>query len=230
MNNLKDSWIVVPAYNEEFVIGSVLEKLMEFFDPIRVVVVDDCSTDSTGGIANKLGCSVLTHPINLGQGAALQTGIDYALSKGAEFIVTFDSDGQHKVEDALRMLALLNRGDFKIICGSRFMGIKSQKMTFSKLLTLKMAVIFTRLTTGLNVTDAHNGLRVMTRSAAKCINIRQNRMAHASEIMGLIKNNNINYEEVPVEIIYTNYSIGKGQKISNSINIILDLLIGRFDK
>lgn len=223
-------WIVIPAYNESSVIADVLCKLKENFKAEQIVVVDDCSVDLTASVVRENSCTLLSHPINLGQGAALQTGITFALENGAEFIVTFDSDGQHRVEDALNMLTQVQSGECKIVCGSRFLGLEAKNLSFSKLITLKLAVIFTKLTTGVSVTDAHNGLRVMTRSAARLINLKQNRMAHASELIGIIKKNNIEYMEYPVKIIYSDYSMNKGQKISNSFNIILDLLIGRILK
>jgi glycosyltransferase involved in cell wall biosynthesis len=229
-NKFSKTWVIIPAYNESQAICPVLDELKLYFNRHQIVVIDDCSSDQTAAVTKEIGCAVITHPINLGQGAAIQTGLVYALHHGAEFIITFDSDGQHRVTDAVNMLNTLNTNECKVVCGSRFLGVKAKNMSISKLLTLKLAIFFTRITTGIKVTDAHNGLRVITKSAAKLINIKQNRMAHASELIKIIKNNNINYIEYPVQIIYTPYSINKGQKISNSINILIDLLIGRFDK
>ena len=94
-------------------------------------------------------------------------------------------------------------------------------------MVLKLATVFTYLTTGLRMTDAHNGLRAMTRSCAMRIRIRQNRMAHASEIISEIARLKLRFVEVPVTICYSAYSLQKGQKLANSINIVLDLLMRR---
>jgi glycosyltransferase involved in cell wall biosynthesis len=219
-----DTWILVPAYNEARVIGRVIGELKLHFS--NVLVIDDCSSDNTRFESILKGALVVRHPINLGQGAALQTGMEYALSNGAQAIITFDSDGQHRVEDAILIANIIDRDGKEAICGSRFLGIEADNMPLSKKITLKMATIFTKIITGMSVTDAHNGLRGFSREAALSIYITQNRMAHATEIISLIKKNNINYKEVPVKIIYSTYSMEKGQRITNSLNIILDLLVG----
>jgi glycosyltransferase involved in cell wall biosynthesis len=228
VNKFDSVWVVIPAYNESKVIEEVLKIVKDNFGA-KLVVVDDCSTDDTSYIANKY-CDVVRHPINLGQGAALQTGIDYALKCGAEIIVTFDSDGQHRIEDAIKMINLIKLDVPMVVCGSRFLGIDAENMPFKKLVTLRLATLFTRIVTRVNVTDAHNGLRVMNRKALERIRISQNRMAHATEIIRKVRLENVEYREAPVKILYTNYSVAKGQKISNIINIVLDLIIGGVSK
>jgi glycosyltransferase involved in cell wall biosynthesis len=218
------TWIVIPAYNEARVIATVVR------DAVRsghhVVVVDDGSTDATADIAAHAGDVVVRHPINLGQGAALQTGITFALLQGADFIATFDADGQHRVEDLAKLLdaLALYRADFAL--GSRTLG-QATNMPRSRRFLLWAATWFTRLTTGLKVTDAHNGLRAMTRRGASHLKLRQNRMAHASEILDQIARSGLKYVEVPVSIDYSPYSIGKGQRSSDAIGILLDLWAGR---
>lgn len=224
MKKNDNTWFIIPAFNEEETIATVLNEVFQYFN--NIIVVNDASTDATAVIANQHAAKVVNHPINLGQGAAIQTGIEFALLKGAEILVTFDADGQHRVEDALEMIKKINIENPEIICGSRFLGIDAINMPRRKRFTLKLAVLFTRLISKINVTDAHNGLRVITYSAAKRININQNKMAHATEIICQIRKKGIEYKEHPVKIIYTDYSINKGQKISNSLNILLDLLIG----
>lgn len=196
----------------------------------NIVVVDDGSSDTTATLACEAGATVICHPINLGQGAAIQTGIDFALMSGADTIVTFDADGQHRIEDALTLARAIDQKEADIVCGSRFLGIESTTMPATKRLTLKLAALFTRFSSGVPVTDAHNGLRAISRSAAKKLRITQNRMAHASEIISQIKSLKLRYKEYPVQILYTEYSIAKGQKISNAINILIDLLFGRISK
>ena len=168
---------------------------------------------------------VVQHPINLGQGAALRTGLDFALTqKGADFFVTFDSDGQHSVDDALAMVTRLSKGDLDIVVGSRFLDNRT-KPGFVKVVVLKLAVKFENIMTGVKLTDAHNGLRALSRKAAQVIRIDQNRMAHASEIVSEIGRNKLRYEEMPVHLVYTEYSKSKGQSVWNSVNILSDLFL-----
>jgi polyprenyl-phospho-N-acetylgalactosaminyl synthase len=217
-------WVVVPAYNEARVIAGVVAELK--LDAHRIVVVDDGSSDSTAEMAAECGAAVLRHPINLGQGAALQTGIEFALARGAERIVTFDADGQHRTVDVARLIDALEaeRADFAL--GSRFLGSAANIPPLRRML-LRAATLFTRLTTGLALTDAHNGLRAMTRRGALRIRLRQNRMAHASEILGQIAASGLKYVEVPVTIDYSSYSRAKGQRSGDLIVILLDLFARR---
>jgi polyprenyl-phospho-N-acetylgalactosaminyl synthase len=220
-NGLTDStWVLCPAFNEGKTLGAVLSGLRA--EGYRVVVVDDGSTDDTPRIAAELASEVVTHPINLGQGAALKTGIDYALSRGAEYLITFDSDGQHRPSDIPRLLHPLVRNQVDFALGSRFLG-KPQSMPVLRKLLLRAATIFTSLTTGLYLTDTHNGLRAFTRRGAMALNLRQNRMAHASEILSDIAASKLRYVEVPVTIDYTEYSMAKGQRTSDLILVLLDL-------
>lgn len=214
-------WYVVPAYNEAKVIEASISKLNG-----HVVVVDDCSADDTGDIARSAGAHVCRHPINLGQGAALQTGIDYALAHGADIIVTFDADGQHRAVDAEAMIAALEEHQVDIVLASRFIG-KTEGMPALRRFVLKAATLYTKLTTGLALTDTHNGLRVMTARAAKSIRLRQSRMAHASEILEQIAQQGLKYREFPVTIIYTDYSRAKGQRLTGAFAVLSDLYIRR---
>jgi glycosyltransferase involved in cell wall biosynthesis len=213
-------WVVVAAYNEAAPIARVITDLTH--SRYHVVVVDDGSTDGTPHIARAAGAIVFKHPINLGQGAALQTGIDYALSQGAGRLVTFDADGQHNIADIPRLLEALTRERADFALGSRFLGGCSNLPGLRRLV-LQAATLFTRLTTGLQLTDTHNGLRAMTRRGACAINLQQNRMAHASEILSQIAASRLRYVEVPVTIEYTSYSLAKGQSAGDSIMILLDL-------
>ena len=192
-------------------------------------MVDDCSTDLTAICARSAGAKVVQHPINLGQGAALQTGIDYAIQNGATRIVTFDGDLQHRFDDVLLLMRALNETGADFALGSRFLG-NAKNIELSRKLLLKAAVLCTRLTTGLKLTDVHNGLRAMTRRGANALRIRQNRMAHASEILEQIAKSGLPYVEVPVTVEYTSYSMAKGQKLSNSVNILLELLTGALQR
>ena len=193
----------------------------------NVVVVDDGSTDATGDEALSAGAAVVSHAFNLGQGAALQTGVEYALGRGAEYVATFDADGQHHASDLVHMIATLRREPVDVILGSRFLG-HAESMPTSRRLLLRAAVLMSRLTTGVTLTDAHNGLRVMTAEAARQIHLSQNRMAHASELVSQIGRLGLRVSEVPVTISYTRYSLEKGQRLTDSLRILLDLLAGWF--
>lgn len=220
-------WVVVPAYNEQSTIQQVVSGLRRSFQ--KIVVVDDCSSDLTASLARAAGAEVMRHPINLGQGASLQTGIDLALQRGASYIVTFDADLQHRPEDVPLLLTALRESGADFALGSRFLGM-AVNIGLSRRLLLKAAVLFTRLTTGLKITDAHNGLRAMTRRGANVLRIRQNRMAHASEILQQIAKSELSYVEVPVTVEYTSYSMAKGQRLGNSLNILLELLTGALQR
>lgn len=219
--------VVIAAYNESRMIAEVVRDARRLFR--TVVVVDDGSRDSTAADALAAGATVLVHPINLGQGAALQTGIAYACRERFPYVVTFDADGQHRPEDAANMLALLEAADAQVALGSRFLG-STEDMPAARRWLLRAATVFTRITTGLRVTDAHNGLRVLRADAAETLRIRQNRMAHASEILEEIARHDLRYIEAPVVIRYTDYSKAKGQSGFGAFNILLDLLLARLRK
>ena len=191
----------------------------------HLVVVDDGSTDATADIAAATGATVVRHPINLGQGAALKSGIEYALAQGAERIVTFDADGQHRAGDIARLLAALDEGaDFAL--GSRFLQ-GSPTMPPLRALLIKAATLFTIATTGLRLTDTHNGLRAFTRRGVAVLRLRQNRMAHASEILADIARSGLRPVEVPVTVDYTDYSLSKGQRAGDFLMVLLDLFAQR---
>lgn len=203
-------------------IRDVVAEAHAFF--ANVVVVDDGSADESANIAEAAGARVLRHPFNIGQGAALQTGMDFALASGAEYVATFDADGQHCIEDVTVLLDGLRAAQADIALGSRFLGT-AESIPSSRRLLLRVACWFTRLTTGLDLTDVHNGIRVMTSEAARRISITHNRMSHASELLEQIAANKLNYIERPVTIRYTAYSLAKGQTMWNSIVILSELLI-----
>jgi polyprenyl-phospho-N-acetylgalactosaminyl synthase len=215
-----DVFVVIAAYNEENVLAEVIADVRD--TGYQILVVVDGSTDATAAVAAQAGAIVLTHPVNLGQGAALQTGIEFALLKGASIIVTFDADGQHLAADIVCLLDALTKYHVDFALGSRFLGT-AVNLPRSRRLLLRAATWFTRATTGLRLTDAHNGLRAMTRRGASRIRLRQNRMAHASEILHQIARSGLRYVEVPVTIQYSGYSLAKGQKLSEFVTVLIDL-------
>jgi glycosyltransferase involved in cell wall biosynthesis len=222
-----DVWLVVPLYNEAKVIGDVVRTARTRFP--KIVCVDDGSTDQSAARADEAGAVVVRHPVNLGQGAALQTGLAYALTDpDMRYCVTYDADGQHQLADVEDMLERIREGDVRVMFGSRFLDDRTQAAGLKKLV-LQMAVAYTNLTTGTRLTDAHNGLRVLERSVVARLDITQNRMAHASEIVAQIgamrfDGKQVAYAEAPVHILYTDYSKAKGQSLWNAVNILAELI------
>ena len=219
------TWIIVPAYNEGRRVRPVLLKLTERFP--NIVLIDDGSKDDTCTQAQIAGVNVVRHSINLGQGAALQTGIDYALQAGGEYFVTFDSDGQHNIDEVDAVMEPVVRGDFDITLGSRFLG-EATNIPGTRKLILKIGILFTWLISGIRLTDTHNGFRAFNRKAATTLRITQNRMAHASEILDQIVARGLRYREVPVTITYSDDSLEKGQSSFNSVKIALQMLVQKF--
>jgi len=216
-----DTFIVVPAFNEARVIREVVAGLLAYTP--NVVVVDDGSRDATAEAARAAGAVVVQHLINRGQGAALRTGMDYALARGAKLIVTFDSDGQHDPADLPALVEPVAAGACDVALGSRFLG-ETVDMPWVRRLVLRGGIWFTRLVSGVKVTDTHNGLRAFSRRAAELIEIHQDQMAHASEILDELPRRRLRYREVPVKIRYSDYSMSKGQSSMNSVRIVLEFL------
>ncbi len=220
-------FVIIPSYNEEKVIRDTVTPLIKV--GYNVVVIDDCSTDDTEAALAGLPVYYLKHIMNQGQGAAIQTGIAFALEKNAAYAVTFDADGQHNYEEIPSLLEPIITGRADITMGTRFKRVKdTEQIPAARKIILKGAILINGLLTGLWLTDAHNGFRAMNRTALSKINLRENRMAHASEILTQIKQGRLRYEEIPVNIVYTEYSKMKGQSHSNSINILIDLLLNKF--
>ena len=214
--------VIVPAYNEEKAIKNTIIGLKEE-EYNNIIVVDDGSSDNTYEIAKSTGVTVLKHIINRGQGAALQTGMSYAMLNKTDIIVHFDADGQHNPKEIKNLLNPILNKEVEASLGSRF--LKKQKIPFSRKLLLKGAILAIRVIYGIKLSDAHNGFRAFTYEAAKKINIESDGMEHASEIIGRIKKNQIKYKEVPVTILYTKETLQKGQRSSNAIRILFKMLL-----
>ena len=216
-------WIVIPAYNEASVIADVIGGLRSLRS--KIVVVDDGSQDSTSQAARLGGVTILRHVTNLGQGAALQTGLIYCLGKGARYICTFDADGQHSIESVGDLLDGLIRTGSDVALGSRNLGL-AHRIPLSRRILLKGALWFTWIHSGIRVTDTHNGLRIFTAAAARSIKLTQPRMAHASEILRQISSLKLKFVEIPVSVRYTPYSLRKGQTLRGAFRIVFDLFYG----
>lgn len=219
--------VVMPAYNEGQSVGAAVTAALRCFD--HVVVVDDGSRDDTADQARQAGAFVIRHPVNLGQGAALQTGFNWALERGATWVVTLDSDGQHDPQDAVALLALAATEQADAALGSRFLG-RTEGMPASRRLLLKCALAFQNATAGIRLTDVHNGLRVLSHRALRRIQITQDRMAHASELVSQLGACGLKVVEGPVTIRYTEYSLAKGQSSIGALHILLDLLMARLGR
>jgi glycosyltransferase involved in cell wall biosynthesis len=220
-----DVWVVVRCFNEASVVGDVIRGLKRVFP--HVVGVDDGSNDTSSDEMARAGANVVRHAVNLGAGAALQTGLQYALlDHHADYFLCFDADGQHRVEDAAAMAERIRREGMDILIGSRFLG-NAENMPTSRGLLLKAGRIFERLTSKVELTDAHNGLRVFSRRFASQVDLSMSDMAYASELLGLITRSGLNYAEHPVTIDYTDYSMHKGQRSINSVNIAMDIWLNQ---
>jgi glycosyltransferase involved in cell wall biosynthesis len=219
----EDVWVVIPVFNEERVIADVVADVRTAFP--NVVCVDDGSRDGSAERIAATKAHLVRHPVNMGQGAALQTGLSYALARaGGKYFVTFDADGQHQVEDASRMVEIAREGGADAVLGSRFLE-QPRKVPAAKRLALRAVVAFSPNARRLRLTDAHNGLRVLTRPVAEGLRITMNGMAHASEVVSQLAKARVRVTEVPVTILYTEYSMSKGQSLINGVNILFDLSV-----
>jgi glycosyltransferase involved in cell wall biosynthesis len=221
----KTVFVVIPAFNEYESLRMVIDELA--VTNYNLVVVDDGSHTDVYQLLRNRQVFLLKHRINLGQGAALQTGIEFALSRQASYIVTYDADGQHKVTDIDKLLVALTETKSSIALGSRFI-TKNNSVPAKIVLQIGRYINF--LFTGLFLSDAHNGLRAMTRTAAEKIQLKENRMAHATEILSQIKKHKLKYVEVPVDVTYTEYSKQKGQTTMGSFRILFDLFLNKIFK
>ncbi|RAU90593.1 glycosyltransferase family 2 protein [Mycolicibacter senuensis] len=220
-----DVWIIVPAFGEAAVIGGVIAGIRSVFD--AVVCVDDGSADDTAAIARRAGAHVVRHPVNLGQGAAIQTGVEFARSRpGARLFATFDADGQHRVADVVRMIKRLDDDHLDVVIGTRFAAAEAAAAVPPlKRLVLRAAVWLNPRIRRLGLSDAHNGLRVFNRRVAEGLDLTMTGMSHAGEIIALIAENRWRVGEEPVEVLYTEYSKAKGQPLLNGVNILFDGLL-----
>lgn len=214
---------IVPAFNEGSRIVAAIADAQQYVD--HVVVVDDCSSDDTGIVAKSAGAIVLRHIINRGQGAALQTGTDYALQTlVADVIVHFDADGQMMGSEIPMMVRPIAAGEADVVLGSRFLGKAALNMPAMRRFMIRLGTIFTIVLSGIRVTDTHNGFRALSRKAASEVRISLDRMAHASEILDLIKTKRLKYVECPVTISYTQDTLHKGQSTVKAMMTAKDIL------
>lgn len=215
---------VIPAYNEAQNVITVINKVKPLVD--ELVIVDDCSSDETFELAKTTSASVLRHIINRGQGAALQTGNDYALNHGADIIVHFDSDNQFLAEEIKDVIQPIIAGQADIVFGSRFLGKKSNLPKFKKNIIMPLARAINKAFFDINLSDPQNGFRAMSAKVAREIKIENDKMAHCNEILIKAFKNKYRVQEVPITVIYHEF----GQKFSGGIRIIKDLIYKKLTK
>tara|TARA_B100001063_G_scaffold198983_1_gene191682 strand:+ start:844 stop:1536 length:693 start_codon:yes stop_codon:yes gene_type:complete len=226
-----DISIVIPVYNESIVVKNVIEELRKKRPYDNIIAVNDGSSDNSLEILLSINdIYVLSHDINLGQGAALQTGIEMARKLDSKYVVTFDSDGQHSVDDIEKFYNEIESKNLDIVIGSRFLKGSNSNITTFKRFFLKLSTLFTLMVSQIKLTDSHNGFRIINIKNNPNFEIRHNGMSHASEIVDLIKILKMKYAEKECTILYTDYSKEKGQSLWNSINIVLEIFIQRLTK
>lgn len=214
---------IIPAYNEKDapikIIGDILSK------SYGVILIDDGKNDDLIEKLHKKynGKPMVTikHIINLWQWWWLETWAEYVRRfwKNIKYVVHFDADWQHRLEDLKEFQkAFEDDPNLEIALWSRFLG-STVNMPKSKKITLKLWILFTRIFSWIKLTDTHNGYRMMKKETLDKIHITMDRMEHASEILDIIKNKKIKYKEVPIVVIYSEYSKAKGQKLSNAFKI-----------
>lgn len=218
--------ILIPAYNEEKVIGQVLKSLpRKVGKGIKVdwMVVDDGSSDDTAQVAKKYGARVFSHFLNRGLGGALGTGFEYAKSQGYSIVITFDADGQHQATDIPKMIKPIFENVADVVIGSRFLG--NEPLPLIRRLVIQLSNVLTWLLFGVWTSDSQSGLRAFSNRVIQRIEIKSERMEVSSEIFSQIKKNNWRVTEVPILPIYTEYSLYKGQKISNAPRVFWKLIM-----
>ena len=213
------TFCVIPAYNEEKTIVEVITRVKPLVD--CVVVVDDCSSDKTYSLAKAQRVDVLRHIVNRGQGAALATGNEYALQQGADAVVHFDADGQFLSGEIQDIISPIIKEEYDVVFGSRFLEKKSKIPWMKKNIIMPIARRINLIFFNIKLTDPQCGFRALSKYALKKIKIKQDGMAHCSEIMIKAFGNNLKIKEVPVTIIYHNF----GQKFFGGIRILKDLFL-----
>jgi len=213
---------VIPAYNEAESILMVIAKVTPLVD--EIIIIDDCSSDKTFQLAKTTKAVVLRHPINRGQGAALQTGDEYALNNGADIIVHFDADDQFKAAEITDLIAPIIAGQADAVFGSRFLG--SANFPFVKRAIIMPIARLINGFFGIKLSDPQSGFRALNKETLKKIKIENRGMAHCSEILYKTIKSGARVIEVPITVTYHEF----GQSFGGGFKIIKDLLIHNFIK
>lgn len=215
---------VIPAYNEAANISRVINKVKPFVS--EIIVIDDASQDDTSQVAQKEEVVVLRHIVNRGQGAALRTGTNLALARGADIIVHFDADDQFQATDIPQMVAPIISKEADAVLGSRFLTKDTKLPKMKRYFIMPLARLINRWFFNIRLTDPQSGFRALSRKSAEKLTIDNDGMAHCSEILYKLFQNQNRLQEVPITVVYHEY----GQKFSGGLKIIKDLLIQKLIK
>ena len=228
---MKKIILILPALNEASVIGQTLQGVKRVAKNLpgksEIVVVNDGSKDKPAAVAKKFGATVLSHKINRGLGASLSTGLKYARMQQADFAVTLDSDGQHDPEDIKKIIRPLIAGEADIVIGSRLLEPQG-RMPLLRQINNRLFNLFTLLIFGMYTTDSLSGFRGFSKPAIDKLELKTERMEVSNEFFSEIKRNKFRFTEVPIQVIYTPYSIRKGVRPGNVFAIIFRLLLRLF--
>jgi len=222
---------VIPSYNESNDVLGMIRKILDW--RYGVVFIDDWSTnnlyDKAIDIFKDKNFVWIKHILNIGQWGALQTWFSYILqnkNKVTHF-VTFDADGQHQLEDVETFIqAFSDDKELDIVLGSRFLG-KTVNMPKIKKVTLKIGILFTRVFSQIKLTDTHNGYRMIKISTLPNIQITLPWFEHASQIIDIIQSKKLKYKEIPITVIYSEYSMAKWQKLWNALRIVREMIYNK---
>ena len=212
---MKNIWAVIPAYNEQKNIARVIKEAKNYVD--KIILVDDGSKDSTSRFGKKAGAIVLRHVVNLGKGAALKTGCDFAVKKGAEYIIALDADAQHNPSDIPRFTEKLKKYD--IVFSYRN---ASKKMPFVLRFGNKFISNIVRILYNVNLTDTQSGFRAFSKDAYKKIRWNAADYSMESEMISRVGKQKLKYVQIPIKTIYTDRY--KGTTVLDGIKIVLNML------
>jgi len=223
LTDTKEIFVIMPCFNEATVIRNTVTDVLQH--GYSVVVVDDCSKDNSKNQLSGLPIYYLRHRVNMGQGAALQTGIDFARKKGAKYFVTFDADGQHESNDIAGMIEFLEKENADIVFGSRFLPGAKTNVSRSRSFVLNAGRYVNYIISGIMLSDSFNGMRILTKQAVEKIKLTENRMAHPAELIMLTATKKLKYAEYPVSIHYSEYSKNKGLRNKDGIKILFEIIL-----
>ena len=192
--------IGIPAYNEEKNIAKIIIKLKKITDSI--IVCDDGSSDMTSEIAKNLGVIVISHKKNMGYGAAIRTIFEKSAEIGSDILVTFDADGQHRIEDVSRVLRPLENSEADIVIGSRFLGKQSNVPNYRKL-GIKVITQVTNSSIKTKLTDSQSGFRAYSKQVLSKISLSEIGMGISTEILIKASSGGLRITEVPITILYS---------------------------
>lgn len=223
-DDFKDILIIIPAYNEEKTIQSVIEDLKKH-SYNYILVIDDGSNDKTFEIARKNGVYLARHLLNRGAGVASATGFEIAKILNPEIVVTFDADGQHNANEIIRLIEPIQRGEADVVIGSRMLG--KLEMPWKRFIYNKIANLVTFILYGFTISDTQSGMKAFNGKAYNAISIETAKMELCSEIVHKIKKNNLSFKEVKIKSNYTKYSLSKGQNFMTGIKTFFRLVLNR---